>query len=107
MAPSSPQMTCTVNAHSPGDVPSPSALPIGTSSTAVSMPDNLEEGTLALDLFSLLVSSYKATESTSNEMDSLQEFADVQLSFGNDLVISAHRAVLAARSQYFLSELFI
>ena len=79
--------------------------------------ENLEEGTLALDLFKLLEicfgisesdnsssgSSKKAVASKSG-LNSLEEFADVQLSFGDDLVIRAHRAVLAARSQYFLSE---
>ncbi|XP_075241189.1 leucine-zipper-like transcriptional regulator 1 isoform X2 [Convolutriloba macropyga] len=38
-----------------------------------------------------------------NGPDGLEEFADVQLTFGANVLIYAHRAVLAARSQYFLS----
>ena len=75
--------------------------------------ENLEEGTLALDLFKLLEICFGISESESGadktksaRLNSLEEFADVQLSFGDDLVIRAHRAVLAARSQYFLSQFF-
>ena len=39
-----------------------------------------------------------------NGPDGLEEFADVQLTFGANVLIYAHRAVLAARSQYFLSK---
>ena len=44
------------------------------------------------------------TTSCLNGPDGLEEFADVQLKFGANVLIYAHRAVLAARSQYFLSK---